>query len=307
VILNASSRNVGILYPGEMGAAIAALLMRKGMRVVTSSEGRSAATARRAREFGCVVLDSMAQVIAQSHVVISVVPPDAAEEAADAYCALARHAPADAIYVDANSISPELATVLASRVTATGRAFVDAAINGLAKNLAKSCTLFLSGSRSGDIAELFVGLMRVRTLGDEVGRASAIKMLLSGMSKGVCALFAETALVAHRRGMLKEMLEAYTLIYPGLMELVQRMFPTYAKHSPRRAAEMRELESSARASGIEPSTIIGARELHEQLAAVDFSAANASEAWTAESMIDFLVGEGFLELMLSSEGGCHGQ
>ena len=133
--------------------------------------------------------------------------------------------------------------------------------------------------------------MRVRVVGAEYGRASAMKMLLSGLSKGVCALFAETALIAHRRGMLDEMIQAYALIYPGIMALIERMFPTYSQHAARRAAEMCELEATARASGVEPCTISGARELHEQLASICVGC-GASDVKT---LIEFLVGEGFLE------------
>ena len=166
-----------------------------------------------------------------------------------------------------------------------------AAVNGLAKNLAPGGTLFLSGPRCAEIAQLIGDAMRVRLLGDEYGRASAMKMLLSGLSKGVCALFAETALIADRRGMLDEMIQAYALIYPGIMTLIERMFPTYAQHAARRAAEMRELEATARATGIEPCTLSGARELHEQLAAICVGC-GASDL---KSLIEFLVGEGFLE------------
>ena len=54
-----------------------------------------------------------------------------------------------------------------------------------------------------------------------------MKMLLSGVSKGACALFFETALIAHRHGMLAEMIESYSRIYPGVMGIVERMMPTF--------------------------------------------------------------------------------
>ena len=94
---------------------------------------------------------------------------------------------------------------------------MDGAINGLAKNLTSSATMFLSGPRASEVADLFGQHVRVRLLGHEFGRASAMKMLLSGLSKGVCALFAETALTA-ARAMAKTAVEL--LVSPSLREAV---------------------------------------------------------------------------------------
>src|SRR5262249_10659571 len=155
--------------------------------------------------------------------VISLVSPGSAADIVDEYCDLAHTAPHGAIFVDSNSIGPELSSEFAERVESHGISFVDAAINGLAKNLTSTCTLFLSGLRAGDVADCFGTAMKVQQLGDRPGRASAMKMLLSGLSKGVCALFVETALTAHHHGMLSEMIESYSRIYPGVMGIVERM------------------------------------------------------------------------------------
>jgi 3-hydroxyisobutyrate dehydrogenase-like beta-hydroxyacid dehydrogenase len=298
--MNSSPKTVGVLYLGEMGASLASVLIARGLRVVTTAQGRSDATARRCRAVGCAVLDSFADVAAQSDVVFSVVPPSAAEEIVEAYCLEAHRAPADALFVDLNSIGPELAMTLAERVSSSGRGFVDGAINGLAKNLTTSATIFQSGPRASEVADLFGEQVRVRLLDHEFGRASAMKMLLSGLSKGVCALFAETALTAHRRGMLNEMIAAYEQIYPGIMTLIQRMFPTYSQHASRRATEMRELVETARASGVEPIALEGARELHDALAAIDY---NALDTATVQSLVEFLANEGFLASLATVGGG----
>ncbi|MDB5356862.1 MAG: putative dehydrogenase [Phycisphaerales bacterium] len=284
---------VGILYPGEMGASLAAVLRARGARVVTTLAGRGEQTARRASATGVEVLESLADVVRASEVLICLVPPASAEQAADDYCELAHLSPPGALYVDANSIGPELSAALASRVARHGRGFVDAAINGLSKNLTTSGTLFLSGPRAGEVARLFGDSVAVKLLGDQPGRASAMKMLLSGLSKGVCALFVETALTAHRHGMLAEMAESYTRIYPGIMALVDRMLPTYAGHAARRVDETRELEQTAQAAGFEPCVLAAVRQLHELLAGVDFSSAG-QQTWTTKSLIEKLAAEGFL-------------
>lgn len=257
---------VGVLYPGEMGAAVAALLHSRGVAVATTVRGRSAATADLARPSGAVLLDSFQEVVHGSDVLISLVVPSAAEQVAADYCAAARLAPRGAIYVDANSISPGRAARIAERIEAAGRSFVDASINGLAKNLAASGTLFLSGRRAGEVARLFEGAARVKVLGAEVGRASAMKMLLGGLSKGLCALFAELAVLAHEQGMLDELLETVGRTYGGVASVAERMLPTYARHAGRRHTEMGELEATARAAGLTPRVVEGVLAFHEALA-----------------------------------------
>ena len=257
---------VGVLYPGEMGTAVSTLLRQRGTAVVTTVRGRSEATARRCAESGAVVVGSLAEVVRASDVVLSLVVPDAAEAVARSYCDLAHLSPHGAIFVDANSVGPEKATAMAGLVEGTGRSFVDASINGLAKNLASSGTLFLSGPRADEVAALFEGAMRVRVLGHEPGRASAMKMLLGGLSKGVCALFTELALLADRQGMLEEMLEATNTIYGGVAAVAERMLPTYRSHAARRHTEMSELEATAHSAGMTPAVIEGVRRLHETLA-----------------------------------------
>jgi 3-hydroxyisobutyrate dehydrogenase-like beta-hydroxyacid dehydrogenase len=258
---------VGVLYPGELGAALAGALVARGVPVVTTAHGRSGRTAARAADCGAVVLNSPPEVVRASDVLFSLVVPSAAEVVANEYLQSARLAPRGAIYVDANSIGPDKVRAIAERIESAGVSFVDASINGLAKNLCTTATLYLAGRRAGEVAALCDQVARVKLLGEEVGRASAMKMLLGGLSKGVCALFAELSVLAHEQGMLDDLLEAATRTYPGVTALAERMLPTYAQHAARRATEMSELEATARAAGVTPRAIEGVVKFHEALAA----------------------------------------
>jgi 3-hydroxyisobutyrate dehydrogenase-like beta-hydroxyacid dehydrogenase len=297
------SPTIAVLYPGDMGASLAAPLRAAGARVVTTVAGRGDRTTARARQAEFILLDSLAEVVKQSDVVISLVPPAAAEATAVAYCALAHLSPHGALYVDANSIGPEQARALAERVTQTGRGFVDAAINGLAKNLTTTATLFLSGDRAGEIARLFDGALRMRVLGRQPGQASAMKMLLGGLSKGICALFLELALLAERREMLPELMNAASEIYPGIAELIERMLPTYARHSARRATEMSELQATALAIGQQPYLIEAIVRLHEMVAGASFDAPVDAGGEDAASLVRHLAREKFLALEAPDQSG----
>jgi 3-hydroxyisobutyrate dehydrogenase-like beta-hydroxyacid dehydrogenase len=282
---------VGLLYPGEMGAALARLLAARGVRVVTTLAGRSERTARLAREAGIIALPTLADVVRESSIVFSLVQTSAAAQVAQSYMALAQSAPKGAIYVDVNSIGPELAIEIGGTISAAGIDFIDASINGLARTLSTGGTLYLSGPRADEVAQCIDSAIRTRVLGPEIGRASAMKMLLGGLSKGLCALFLELATLAERRGMLPEMMEACTMIYPGITVVIDRMLPTYARHAGRRATEMRELESTARNAGIEPCLIRAIRDLHEQLADVEFAEPDGA---SVAALIERAMGEGLL-------------
>ena len=59
---------VGLLHPGEMGAALGAVLRRRGQTVVWASAGRSDATAGRADAAGLEDVASTAKLARRSDV-----------------------------------------------------------------------------------------------------------------------------------------------------------------------------------------------------------------------------------------------
>ncbi len=101
---------IGLLHPGEMGAAVGRLPGRPGHRVLWVPAGRSAATAGRAAAAGLAAADSVAVLAAAADVIVSVCPPHAALATARAVAAAARF---PGIYLDANAISPGTAREVA--------------------------------------------------------------------------------------------------------------------------------------------------------------------------------------------------
>ena len=111
---------IGLVHPGEMGAAVGAALRSGGHTVLWASDGRSAATAGRAKEAGLEDVGTVEELGRRSDVILSLCPPHAAVD-------VARSLPAFAgIYVDANAISPATARTLATLV---GR-YVDGGVIG---------------------------------------------------------------------------------------------------------------------------------------------------------------------------------
>lgn len=254
------SCTVGIIYPGELGSSLGKLLATSGFRVVTTLEGRGPRTCRLCRDAGLEVLDSLSKVVRACDIVISLVTPAAAVDVADHFCDCAYLTSRPPLFIDANSISPNTAQKIFRMVSRARCRFVDASIHGLASRLRNQGTMYLSGRGGQAIAELFAPLVRTKFLGDTPGTASAMKMLMAGMSKGLVALFLEMGVAARQLGLLDELHAGYRDYYPGIMTALDRLVPTYPQHAARRGEEMRELENTLESIGLLPHTVRGARE-----------------------------------------------
>src|SRR5690349_3721078 len=106
---------VGLLHPGEMGSVVGACVDGE---VIWASEGRSEETRARAAAFRDA--GTIASLVAESEVILSICPPHAAIDVARACRGFA------GIYVDANAISPRRA----QEVAALQPRFVDGGIVG---------------------------------------------------------------------------------------------------------------------------------------------------------------------------------
>ena len=73
---------IGLLHPGEMGAAIGSAWVQAGQQVLWLPSGRSPATAARAAAAGMTGVEGTRGLVAESDLVVSVCPPDAALEVA---------------------------------------------------------------------------------------------------------------------------------------------------------------------------------------------------------------------------------
>lgn len=183
--------SVGLLYPGEMGAAIGSALRDSPL---WASEGRSEATARRASAFDDV--GDLEALVARSDVVLSVCPPAVAEDTAVRVAELGF----EGLYLDANAISPSRMERIAGRFPRC----VDGSI------IAKTrINLYLSGDPAdvAQVAGLFAphGDVQPIALDGPIGVASAIKMAFGGWNKITAALEAQALAIARAYGVEGEL------------------------------------------------------------------------------------------------------
>jgi 3-hydroxyisobutyrate dehydrogenase-like beta-hydroxyacid dehydrogenase len=258
---------VGVLYPGEMGTAVARALRGAGYRVVTTLQGRGEKTRRNCRDAGLEELATLKDVLDTASVLLVLVPPAAAVEIAQTCRDLLDQLGGRRLtYVDLNSVAPETVRQVAGVFATAAVDFVDGAISGPASHLASRCIVYLGGTAATQVAELFRGTVKTKVLGPTPGQASALRMLLSGLTKGVVALFVELALAARHAGVLDTLLTAYRSSYPGVMELVDRSLPTFPRHAGRRRTEMEEVEKTLSDLGVRPTVLGGIRQLIGEMA-----------------------------------------
>lgn len=276
---------IGILYPGEMGSSLGKLLAEGGFKVLATTEGRSPRTQRLGLESRLPLAASAGEVAEQADVIVSLVTPGAALDVATKIAALLTGRSRKPLYVDANSISPETAAQIENVLSRESIEFVDASIFGLASQLRQRGTLYVSGSRAGELRDQWGALLPVKVVGDSPGRASAFKMIISGIPKGLSALFIETMVFARKMQLLPEALEACEEIYPGIMEIMRRMLPTYPKHATRRCEEAGEIEKTMLANQCTPHVTSAVRELTCRLADVSWEERDGSP-WSMEEVLE---------------------
>ena|SRR5580765_5003712 len=226
---------VGLLHPGEMGAAVGAVLRGQGVRVVWASEGRSEETRARAEAAGLEDAGSVVEV-ARSDVVFSICPPHAALE-------VARSAEFAGVYVDANAVSPATAREVAEAVGE----FVDGGIVGSPPREPGTARLYLSGDRASEVAELFAGSALDARV---VSNASAVKMAYAAWTKGTAAMLLAIRELARREGVEDTLLAEWDLSVPELRERYERARRSAESKGWRWVGEMEEIAATFEADGL---------------------------------------------------------
>ena len=237
---------IGLLHPGEMGAAVGRCLTDCGHTVLWASAGRGPQTAERARAAGLTDAGTAADLASRAEIVISVCPPHAAVD-------VARSLPAvRGTYLDANAIAPATARQVAGIVRAAGGAYVDGGVIGAPPDQAGNTRLYLSGpdaDATGMVAGLFAGTrIEARITGGDFS-ASALKMAYAAWTKGSAALLLAVRRLAETEGIAGDLAAEWQVSQPGLADRAEGARRSAAAKGWRWAAEMREIAATMAAAG----------------------------------------------------------
>ena len=197
-------------------------------------------------EDGVIGCGTSAEVVAEASAIISVVTADQALIVAQA---AARTIAPGALFVDMNSVAPNTKRAAAVAIDGAGGRYVDVAGMSPVNPARLAVPLFLSGPHAHAGLERLgaLGFTNLRIVGDEVGRASTIKMLRSVMYKGVEALTAECLLACEAAGVTEEVLGSFGNDWSsGADYRLDRMMV----HGVRRSAEMAEVVKTLEDLGV---------------------------------------------------------
>lgn len=285
--------SIGILYPGDLGAAFGQVLARRGFAVFTALRGRSAATRERAGKAGIFDVVDLDCLLTKVDFLLSFVPPGAARMVAGTVAAQASPQGRPAL-VDFNSIAPDVAEDIAQLLNSSGIDYIDGAVHGQPSQLETAGAVYLSGPRSHELVELLRGVLRVYTLGTDVSSASRFKMLLAAVSKCMVSTFLQAGIVARQADQLKFFLEQARSFYPGLMEAIDRMAPTYPRHVGRRIDELMDVERTISQQGLRPGAPAETRRFLEEMARAGLPSGPDAAGWSVENLIEALAAAGVL-------------
>jgi 3-hydroxyisobutyrate dehydrogenase-like beta-hydroxyacid dehydrogenase len=239
--------SIGVLHPGEMGAAVGACLTQRGLTVLWASVGRSPATAARVAAAGMRDVGTAGEMSRQADVILSVCPPGAAVEVARSVAGFR------GIYVDANAVSPEAAREIARVVETEGAAYVDGGIIGAPPRSAGDSRLYLSGPRAREVGELFTSTaVDARVMGDQPGAASAVKMAYAAWTKGTAALILAIRALACAEGVEETLLAEWELSQPTLAARSHTAARSATEKGWRWVAEMEETAATMAAADLPP-------------------------------------------------------
>jgi 3-hydroxyisobutyrate dehydrogenase-like beta-hydroxyacid dehydrogenase len=227
---------VGLLHPGEMGAAIGAALCLRGVPVVWASEGRGAGTARRAAAAGLRDVGTVESMTNEADVIISICPPHAALEVAES---VAQHG-FSGIFLDANAISPGTATKVATAVSAA--TYVDGGVIGPPPTEQRHTRLYLSGAGAAALVPLLDGgPLETIALTGETTAASALKMTYAAWTKGSAALLLALLQAARGYGVEDALLSEWDRSQPELPQRADAAARSARAKGWRWTAEMTEI------------------------------------------------------------------
>jgi 3-hydroxyisobutyrate dehydrogenase-like beta-hydroxyacid dehydrogenase len=271
---------VGLLHPGEMGAAVGGCLVSIGHEVLWDPVGRSRATTGRAlaTELTGVGFD---RLIARSSVIFSICPPHAVLDVAQQVAA----AGYTGCYVDANAISPATAEQVSAVVTAVGATYVDGGIIGPPPEIPGHTRLYLSGPDANQVRPLFNrSRLDARITEGPPYAASSVKMAYAAWTKGSSALLLAARALARASGVERTLLAEWSLSQPDLTAQSERSATSAAAKGWRWVGEMEEIAASMSAGGLPEGFHEAAAELFERASRADVPVGRKAAATTKETL-----------------------
>ena len=256
---------------GSMSLGVADAITRHGGRAVTTVQGRSSTTRKRAEASGVAIVDSLEHVFAESDLVLSICVPDVAREILDRFEAWGRATTNRPTFVEANGMHPDPLVKHLDSLTSLGFRVVDAGLVGLPPHDDRRPTLLVSGADTSMVDPLHGIAFEVLHVGDVFGRASILKMLHALFSKGLNANLLHLMLIAEDLAVREDLMALLDSARPDLTERIRRTIPWIPADHERFRIELDETGAWLESLGWSPGLSHAGREALAAIACSDLA------------------------------------
>ena len=278
---------VALLSPGDMGEGVATSIKGQGIDVITVLTGRSDETRMRAERAGIRDVADLAALVSEADLVMSIMPPERAEALAAEVAAAMKATKKTPPFADMNAIAPTTARRIAAVMAEAGAAFIDGGIIGWAPLKSKADTkLYVSGPNAALMDALDGNGKNIIQLGDEIGRASAVKMIYASITKGTDSLLTAAYMAAEALG-VRDVLEAeWATSQPDALARMERRVSALPADAGRWIGEMEQIAETYASVGVTANYHKGAADMYRLLNSTPFGAESRETMDKSRTMQD---------------------
>ena len=256
---------IAILSPGDMGHAVGRALSEHGFDILTLLEGRSERTRALAQDAGFRTSASLNELMIEADLVLSILVPAHAEAVAKEIAQALEETGESTLIADCNAISPMRSEYIGRIVESAGGRYIDASIIGHPPGRDIPPRFYVSGSYADTMLELDGKGIDVKNLGNDVGRASGIKMCYAALTKGTSTLQVALLTVAESLGLSAELHDELAYSQKGALDSMKSGISKLPPNAHRWIGEMEEIATTFAAEGVTPHFHLGAAAIYRLL------------------------------------------
>ena len=248
-----------------MGHAVGRALSKHGFDILTFLEERSERTRALAQDAGFRTSASLNELIVESDLVLSILVPAHAEAMAKEIAQALEETGEPTLIADCNAISPMRSEYIGRIVESAGGRYIDASIIGHPPGRDVPPRFYVSGSYADTMLELDGKGIAVKNLGNDIGRASGIKMCYAALTKGTSTLQVALLTVAESLGLSVELHDELAYSQKGALDSMKLGISKLPPNAHRWIGEMEEIAETFAAEGMTPDFHLGAAAIYRLL------------------------------------------
>jgi 3-hydroxyisobutyrate dehydrogenase-like beta-hydroxyacid dehydrogenase len=249
---------IGIIGYGEVGQAFTGgLSSAKGIDIAVfdirfTSDTVPNSLINVAETRNLKIESSLKSIVQGNDLIFSAVTCEEAWKVAEAS---SRHMRKGQIYIDLNTVTPQLKEEMNRLITQRGAEFIEVAILGTISSYGFKSPMLTCGKKAQEFGDFLNSLgFSVNVLSEKIGLASYMKMLRSIFAKGVESLLFEMLVAAEKCDLLEPVMNAIVdhMDNSSFLSIAETWILTNVMHAQRRADEMDHVIETLKHLNIQP-------------------------------------------------------